>query len=40
MISPEKLRMFQLFTKQTSEMLKEIALLADEIQLEDGQQLL
>jgi len=39
MISPEKLRMYQLFTKQTSEMLKEIANLAEEIHFEDGQQL-
>lgn len=39
MISPEKLRMYQLFTKQTSEMLKEIAMLAEGIQFEEGHQL-
>ncbi len=31
MISPERLRKYQLFSKQTSEMLKEIAMLAEEI---------
>ncbi|MFN2280568.1 MAG: cyclic nucleotide-binding domain-containing protein [Anaerolineales bacterium] len=31
MISPERLRKYQLFSKQTSEMLKEIAMLAEEV---------
>lgn len=39
MISPERLRMYQLFTKQTPETLKEIAMLAEEVHFDDEKQL-
>jgi CRP-like cAMP-binding protein len=37
MISPERLRKYQLFSKQTAEMLKEIAMLAEEIHFKEEQ---